>query len=441
VALPLTSVLPSVFVYACAVKFRREQVVPVVALVAVYAAFYLCRANVDASLPLLSRAYGYDKAQLGRLASTAIVAYAVGKLALGSVADRAGGLRMLLIVIGGSVAASFAFGAGSSLLWLTCCAVTNRFFQAGGWCSVVELSSRRFEPARHGTVMGIISSSYEIGNVVSLLFCGALVASGLGWRWLFVFNPILFAVIGVACLVALRQGRVAAVSNDPGPSRPEIERPREPSPEHPSIGQLFTKPAFLTALLLSFLLTFIRTGFLTWMPTFLAEAAGPGNATVAAGIIKSAAFPAAGIVGALAAGRASDAFGPGRRGPVILACLASLSLCVWVLGHAGIHDLRIAVVAIAGSGLFLLGPYSLVGGAIVLDVAASTRPALVSGILDSAGYLGATLSGYLLGATAQTMGWTRAFDILAAAAVGSTVVSASELVVSHARARAARKIA
>jgi sugar phosphate permease len=174
------------------------------------------------------------------------------------------------------------------------------------------------------------------------------------------------------------------------------------------------------------------------MPTFLSEAAGPGQAQVAGGIIKSAVFPAAGIVGALAAGRASDYFGPGRRGPVVLACLASLSFCVLLLGHAGIHDMRVAIGAIAGSGLFLLGPYSLVGGAVVLDVAASSRPALVSGILDSAGYLGASLSGIVLGAAAQRLGWARAFDVVAAAAIAATLVAATELVITYSRAAARR---
>jgi sugar phosphate permease len=320
----------------------------------------------------------------------------------------------------------------TSLGWLTVLAAVNRFFQAGGWCSVVEISSRRFEPSRHGTVMGLISSSYEIGNVLSLVFCGALVQAGLGWRWLFVANPILFAAIGGASLALLRPSR-----RRPGHRGAHDDHVGAPTPSNDSgVLRVFAKPAFLSALTLSFLLTFIRTGFLTWMPTFLAETAGPSQAPVAMGIIKSAVFPAAGIVGALAAGRASDAFGPGRRGPVVLISLVSLTLSVVALGHAGIQDPRIAMAAIAGSGLFLLGPYSLVGGAVVLDIAASTRPALISGILDSAGYVGASLSPMVLGAAAQRLGWSRAFDIVAVAALASTVIAAAELVATHARMRA-----
>ena len=87
---------------------RRRKTVVLAALFAAYASFYLCRANVDASLPLLARAFGYDKAQLGRLSSIAILGYAAGKISLGPLGDVLGGRRLILVAVVGSVAASFA---------------------------------------------------------------------------------------------------------------------------------------------------------------------------------------------------------------------------------------------------------------------------------------------------------------------------------------------
>jgi sugar phosphate permease len=427
------------------VKFGREQVITIAALIAIYAAFYFCRANVDASLPLLTQAFGYDKAQLGWMMSIALFAYALGKLALGSVADWVGGWLMLLLVIAGSVAASFGIGAVSSLLALTALASLNRFFQAGGWCSVVEISSRRFEPARYGTVMGLISSSYEIGNVLALAFCSSIVGAGLGWRWLFVANPLLLAAVGALSLTLLRKSRRPpghrGAKEESHPAGGALElAPKAAQAADTSVFQVFGKPTFVSALLLSFLLTFIRSGFLTWIPTFLVEMEGAGKASASVGILKSAVFPAAGMVGALAAGWASDFFGPGRRAPVVLICLVSLSLSVLTLGHGGIHNPRIAIAAIAGSGLFLLGPYSLVGGAVVLDLAAGTRPALISGILDCAGYVSASVAPFAIGAVAQRAGWARAFDLVAAAALASTLIATGELVITRAR-TAARRLA
>ena len=66
---------------------RRRRWLIIAALYVAYASFYLCRANVDASLPLLSAAYGYDKESLGRLASLAIGCYALGKVLLGPLGD------------------------------------------------------------------------------------------------------------------------------------------------------------------------------------------------------------------------------------------------------------------------------------------------------------------------------------------------------------------
>ena len=40
-------------------------------------------------------------------------------------------------------------------------AALNRFFQSGGWVSLVHVVGRWFPPGRHGAVMGALSTSYE----------------------------------------------------------------------------------------------------------------------------------------------------------------------------------------------------------------------------------------------------------------------------------------
>jgi len=390
-----------------------------------YASFYLCRANVDASFPLLSRAYGYDKEQLGRLSSIAILAYALGKLTLGPLGDVTGGRRLLGFAVGGSVAASLALGAGSSLGLLTFFAALNRWFQAGGWIGLIHVASREFPPREHGSVMGAISTSYEIGNVIALLLCGALVEVGLGWRALFVVNPILFGLVGLA--VAGTLGRRSA-----GGSEGEPIAHAEPAATARNeemrgslwrrLGWLSRLPSFWIALALSVLLTFVRTGFLTWTPTFMAELTARDGGRISGAIVKSAIFPAAGVVGALTAGRASDRYGSGRRVPVVAISLGLLLISVLVLGHARIGNAA-AMATIGACGLFLLGPYSLVGGAIALDVGKTRAAATAVGMLDAGGYLGASLAGVLLGALAERRGWSAAFDALALAVFVAAIVA------------------
>jgi sugar phosphate permease len=83
----------------------KRRTVVLYALFGAYASFYLCRANVDASLPLLAKAFGYDKEQLGRLSSIAILGYAAGKVSLGPLGDVIGGRRLMIVAVLGSVAA------------------------------------------------------------------------------------------------------------------------------------------------------------------------------------------------------------------------------------------------------------------------------------------------------------------------------------------------
>jgi sugar phosphate permease len=126
-------------------------------------------------------------------------------------------------------------------------------------------------------------------------------------------------------------------------------------------------------------------GFLTWMPTYLVELASQRGGTASGAIVKSAVFPA----------------------------------------HAGFVDTTAILVLIAASGFFLLGPYSLVGGVTALDVGTARAASTAAGLIDAVGYVGASLSGVVLGTLAQRHGWSAAFDTLAFVTLAAAVVAAA----------------
>ena len=97
--------------------------------------------------------------------------------------------------------------------------------------------------------MGIISTSYELGNVGSLLLCGALVEAGFGWRALFVINPLMFGAVGLAVYVALGRSMSSdAVTAD------VVDAARTESVGR-RLAWLASVPSFWMAMLLSFLLS------------------------------------------------------------------------------------------------------------------------------------------------------------------------------------------
>ena len=397
---------------------RQPRVVFFTLLVG-YGSFYLCRANVDAAVPLLV-ADGWSKSEIGRVLSIAVACYAVGKVVLGAIGDVVGGKAIILVAIVGSVAATFGIGLSAGLATFAVFAMLNRFFQSGGWGGLVHVVARWFPPEQSGRVMGALSTSYELGNVCALAFCGVLVRSGLGWRSLFRVNPVLFAIVGVVVFFALK-GAPPRDARDGEPTPPS--EPKMPFRE--AFPWLAKKPAFWVTVVISMLLTFVRTGFLTWTPTYLAEvakAAGSQSA-VSDGIIKSAIFPAAGVVAALTAGRISDRFGPGRRAPVIVVSLAVHVIAVLGLAHLQLEGTTMATAAIGVCGLFLLGPYSLLAGALSLDVAGKRAASTAAGIIDGAGYAGASLVGVVIGGVTDRWGWTAAFDVIAGAGFAAMLLA------------------
>jgi sugar phosphate permease len=417
-----------------------RRVLPLLLLA--YAAFYLCRANVEPAFNLLSLEYHYDNEQVGIVLGIALGAYAVGKLVLGPLADVKGGKRVLvgslLATVGACMSVALLdaprrFGTTLGLVLTGVLVVANRFVQAGGWGGLVNVVGQFFGPARRGTVMGILSTSYDVGNVLALILSAAIVERGFGWRALFLINPAI--VLGVAIVVRLalpsRPADVGMPTPQPDAGMPTDGMPTpqatDPSPEKISsiAARLAKTPAFWFAFALSFLLTFVRAGFMTWTPRFLYEVSVAANVASAtsSSIAKSAFFGGAGIIGSVVTGRLSDRLGPGRRSPLMATSLVLLVACTLALGHAGVSSPIVATVGVAACGLFLLGPYSLLSGAVSLDVAGPRGGATASAFIDAIGYVGASLAAIVLGSVSKRAGWTAAFDVVAMVAFLALVLS------------------
>ncbi|CAN5924701.1 NarK/NasA family nitrate transporter [soil metagenome] len=407
-----------------------------VLLVLAYASLYVCRANIEPGFNLLAVKYGYDNEQTGLVFAVALAAYAVGKVVLGAVGDVIGGKRILLLAMISSVVATLLVGAldwplvvgvGPALWVMATFVVLNRFGQSGGWGGLVHIVARWFPPERSGAVMGIASTSYDVGNVVALLLCAALVASGLGWRALFIVNPLLLAAVTVVVALGLRGAPPveAKVVVEEVASVAVTSVAEDKERLSALLRRLAKERGFWMAIVLSFLLTFVRAGFMTWTPRYLydvATAAGSANA-LSGSIAKSAFFGVAGMTGSLVIGRLSDRWGPGRRAGIMALSLVFLLAAVLALAHAHVTDPLGAAGIIGLAGLFLLGPYSLLAGAITLDVAGKRGASTTAGIVDGVGYVGASLAALVLGSVSKRHGWSAAFDVIAGITAAALVLT------------------
>jgi OPA family glycerol-3-phosphate transporter-like MFS transporter len=184
---------------------------------------------------------------------------------------------------------------------------------------------------------------------------------------------------------------------------------------------LLTSFTFWIVCVMNVGLTLIRETFNLWNPTFLKEEAKLGSGSAA---MASFAFPLVGAISALLAGWVADRRGGRYAGVVIVSMVALVAVLVALStvplnGRPWLASLLIGAVA-----FFLLAPYTFCSGVLAVKLGGQRGGATAAGIIDTAGYLGAVMSGSVVGRIADAYGWGSAFASLAAVAGVTLAVAA-----------------
>lgn len=393
----------------------------VILMVVGYSGYYLCRSNLSVTRPLILEEFkDLDKAKIGLIASISTVLYAFGKFFHGALTDRFGGRRLFLYGMAGAILFTVLFGMSTGLLMFGIFWSANKLVQSAGWVGMVNIASRWFSHAAYGRVMGLISLSYLFGDFFSRLLLGSLIKQGLGWREVFFVSAAILAVIAIPCWMLLRNAPGERGLPEPLAGEKTLfhkDQPRKMAMRE-RLAILFRSRGFWTVCALSFGFTFMRETFNEWTPTYLHEAAkmSDGDAAQASSL-----FPLFGGFSVLAVGYLADRLR--NRAALIAGGLALGTLGLLVLGFNLVSSPAAIVALTAAIGFVLIGPYSLLGGAISLDFGGKDASATACGWIDGIGYLGGILSGYLIAKVAEQAGWTVAFLILAAVSTLSCMVS------------------
>ncbi|MFO0849608.1 MAG: MFS transporter [Gemmataceae bacterium] len=418
-------------------RLRRWQGATVATLFAGYAGYYVCRSNLSVVTPLLLAEYGpaLTERHIGDVVSAGVLAYAVGKLLTGAAADVLGGRRLFLAGLFGSVACTLLFvlagrAAGAAvLLPFTAVWVANRFVQSMGWGGLVQITGRWFPADRLASVMGVLSLSYLLGDAAARLALGGVVKLRYGWEAVFLVSAAVLGLIGVACVVALRQ-RPADLGLPEPPPPPGNVYGADAGDARVSlwqlVGPLVRSGPFWLVCLMSGGLTLIRETFNFWNPTYLTRVArlDPGTAGMT-----SLLFPLVGAGAAVLAGWLADRAG-GRVGRVAVPSLVGLTAALAALAVVPVGELPDGVRPAVALGLislvafFLIAPYTFCAGALALKIGGQRGGSTAAGLIDTAGYVGAILSGSGVGRLAAVSGWGTAFAALAGVAAVTLAVAA-----------------
>jgi sugar phosphate permease len=400
---------------------RSRQLLTIALLFGGYAACYFCRADLSVAAPLLIDelgSHGVSHADalvhIGQIASMGVFAYAIGKLFLAGLGDFWGGRPNFLICLGGATVFTVLFTLGGALPVFTMAWLGNRLTQSIGWAGLIKVTSKWFDFTSHGTIVGVLSVSYLIGDAAARQWMGVLIHQGYGWRALFYLAAAVAGFFLIANAVLLRESRteVGYAEARPNPQNLYGDSAARPASVAALVLPLFKSRAFLLVCLLSLGCTIVRETFNDWTPVYLRDYFGYSMSAAASA---SAVFPAVGAVSVIAAGWLSDRLGANSRPAVMaigLLATAAALLTLALLRSSAVGPL-LPLVAIGTTALCLIGPYSYLGGALAIDFGGKQGAALSSGIIDGVGYLGSVLGGVTVARVSIAFGWTGVFLSLA----------------------------
>ena len=440
--------MPRLMTPTATTRMRPAQLAIVLLLFGGYAACYFCRADLSVAAPFIIDEMGthgisHQDAMLriGQIISLGVFAYAGGKLALGGLGDFWGGRRNFLIGLGGATVFTVLFPLGGGFPLFTLAWFGNRLTQSVAWAGLIKVVSKWFDFTSHGTIVGILSISYLVGDAVARNWMGMLIEHDFPWRVLFYFAAAVAASLFLGNLFFLRESRAVSGYEPAIPHPANLFGAAESRP--PSVGALLLpllkNRAFVVVCLLSFGSTIVRETFNTWTPMYLHEHAGYSVSSAAS---LSAIFPGVGVASVLLCGWLSDRIGENGRSTIM--CIGFLTAAAALMMLTRLQPTPAgstwAVLTIGLIAFGLLGPYSYLGGAYALDFGGKQAGAVSSGIIDGVGYIGGILAGDSVARLAGAFGWKGVFIalavvcVLAAAAAGYLYVWTSSSLPARAHA-------
>lgn len=295
------------------------------------------------TLTAVAAAFNLTSAQAGWIASSTLVASAVGGAVAGVVADRIGRVRTLMLTVVLYSVFTFLCGLAPNFPTLLAFRILLGLGFGGEWAAGALLIAELCQPAYRGRILGAVAAAWNVGWGAAVVLYSVLfsfVPPDRAWRIMF--------MIGIlpALLVLYIRRRV--------PEPPAFQRRDTSSGALGPLLTIFRTGQLRITLFAALLATGVQGGnyaITTWLPSYLKQARGL-NAVGTGGYI--AVLIVSGVIGSIVAGHLNDWLG--RRTTFAIFSLGSaVVIATYVQIPAGSNGLLLVLGAPLGffsSGIF-----------------------------------------------------------------------------------------
>lgn len=361
---------------------------------AAYSLFYLCRLSMGVvKKPLIDDGI-FSASELGVIASAFYFVYAIGKFINGFLADYCNVRRYMAtgLVISSAInllMGVIGIGHGYAqfppyliyiifvLLW----GLNGWVLSMGSPSGIVSLS-RWFPQNRRGTYYSIFCSTPYIGEALSMIFTGSIVAA-FGWEYGFIASAVT-GFIGVAVILIFvsdtpQSKGLPSVQEMSGEEIKDVDK----MPTKAIQKFVLKNPAIWVIAVSCAFINLVKYGLMEWGVLYLQGARGYSLET-ASWIIGFSAFFA--ILGTVGAGWLSDVLFKGNRvRPALISGLVSFAFLALFLLIDGDKWLMASFVSIFSLAVGVL--YCIVSGLMAIDIVPRKATGAALGIVGISSYL------------------------------------------------------
>lgn len=362
-----------------------------------YASAYLCRANLSIVLPKMIRDLNLSKINAGLIGSFFFWAYAIGQLVNGYIGDK---VNSRYFVFGGLLLASFMnlmVGFSSNLVIIIILWTFNGFSLSMLWGPIIKTLSHWFPKNQRENVAVKIATSITGGYLLTWGFIGWII-SITSWRWAF-WLPAL--VVGLYSFVWLY--KIRSYPHQVGLKGPNDVISKDMNTKQRSL--ISTKELILSEKLIWVALTcvsqgLIREGAILWGPTLLDEVFEISQTKIA---LFSLIIPLISLIGIIGSGYINNFFKSEKIS--IIFFLSSGAFCSIILFLLFGLNIYINIILLSLIVAAMYGANTMLLTIIPLKYASQNRVSGIAGFLDFSSYIGAGLSGVLLGYIIEVSSW------------------------------------
>lgn len=394
--------------------FRRHRLRVMIAITLGYGVIYTCRLALGVVKKPLIDAGIFGPAELGLIGSALFYTYAIGKLTNGFLADHANMKKFL--AAGFALSALCNIGMGCSTLVAVSVVLwgLNGWFQSLGAPGGVVAMTAWFSNRERGRYYGIWSTAHSIGEGLTFLVVGSIVA-WLGWHWGF-WIPGIVGLATAAMVYVLVQDRPRTLGL---PTVAEWRNDHYAAPAKQE-GSVFATqlsilkiPAIWVLALASATIYVTRYAINSWGVLYLQEARGYSLPMAGTLLMIST---LAGMVGAVAYGFISDTVFKARRPPANL-LFAILEVAGLLIVFYGPDNTAMLTGGLVLFGLGLTGLVTALGGLFAVDICPKRVAGAAMGLIGIFSYIGAAVqenvSGHLIERGMTLIDGVRTYDFSA----------------------------